>query len=101
MVTWRRWPQWPASCATRGSRRRRTRTRRRAMREMARAVVARAKRNCEDVEFSPMDAARAEWAYVHQMLEQCIEAGATTVNIPDTVGYTVPEEVEGFIHSIF
>src|SRR3990170_797777 len=69
--------------------------------EMARTMVARAKRNCEDVEFSPMDAARAEWAYVHQMLEQCIEAGATTVNIPDTVGYTVPEEFEAFIRSIF
>jgi len=69
--------------------------------EMARTQVARAKQLCEDVEFSPMDAARAEWAYVYQMLEQCIDAGATTVNIPDTVGYTVPEEFERFIRSIF
>jgi 2-isopropylmalate synthase len=69
--------------------------------EMARTMVARAKRHCEDVEFSPMDAARAEWSYVYQMLEQCIDAGATTVNIPDTVGYTVPEEFERFIRSIF
>src|SRR3990170_1929712 len=42
--------------------------------EMARTMVARAKRNCEDVEFSPMDAARPEWAYVYQMLEQVIAA---------------------------
>jgi 2-isopropylmalate synthase len=69
--------------------------------ELARTQVARAKHYCEDVEFSPMDAARAEWAYVYTMLEQCIEAGATTVNIPDTVGYTVPEEFERFIRSIF
>jgi 2-isopropylmalate synthase len=69
--------------------------------EMARTQVARAKQYCEDVEFSPMDAARAEWEYVYTMLQQCIEAGATTVNIPDTVGYTVPEEFERFIRSIF
>src|SRR3990170_5534150 len=69
--------------------------------EMARTMVSRAKKYCEDVEFSPMDAARAEWEYVYAMLQQCIEAGATTVNIPDTVGYTVPEEFERFIRSIF
>ena len=69
--------------------------------EMARTMVARAKEYVEDVEFSPMDAARAEWQYVYTMVEQCIEAGATTVNIPDTVGYTVPEEFEKFIRSIF
>src|SRR5439155_18036732 len=38
--------------------------------------------------------------YVYNMLEQCIAAGATTVNIPDTVGYTVPEEFAGFIRDI-
>src|SRR3989304_6112531 len=69
--------------------------------ELARTQVARAKQYCEDVEFSPMDAARAEWEYVYTMLTQCIDAGATTVNIPDTVGYTVPEEFERFIRSIF
>src|SRR3989304_5633759 len=68
--------------------------------EMARTQVARAKQYCEDVEFSPMDAARAEWEYVYTMLTQCIDAGATTVNIPDTVGYTVPEEFGRFISSI-
>ena len=60
--------------------------------EMARTMVARAAGYCSDVEFSPMDATRSDREYVYWMLEQCIDAGATTVNIPDTVGYTVPEE---------
>ncbi|MEX1255728.1 MAG: 2-isopropylmalate synthase [Dehalococcoidia bacterium] len=69
--------------------------------EMARTQVARAKQYCEDVEFSPMDATRSERDYVFTMLQQCIDAGATTVNIPDTVGYTVPEEFEEFIRAVF
>jgi 2-isopropylmalate synthase len=47
---------------------------------------------CEDVEFSPEDAARTEPEYLAEVVAAVIEAGATTVNIPDTVGYTVPEE---------
>jgi 2-isopropylmalate synthase len=69
--------------------------------EIARTQVARAKGYCEDVEFSPMDATRSEREYVYTMLQQCIDAGATTVNIPDTVGYTVPEEFERFIRDVF
>ncbi|MDZ4277582.1 MAG: 2-isopropylmalate synthase, partial [Dehalococcoidia bacterium] len=69
--------------------------------DMARTMVARAKRYVEDVEFSPMDATRSEREYVYRMLQQCIDAGATTVNIPDTVGYTVPEEFEEFIKAVF
>ncbi len=68
--------------------------------EMARTMVARAAGYCSDVEFSPMDATRSDRDYVYWMLEQCIAAGATTVNIPDTVGYTVPEEFEAFIRDI-
>jgi 2-isopropylmalate synthase len=63
-------------------------------------MVARAAGYCSDVEFSPMDATRSDREYVYWMLEQCIAAGATTVNIPDTVGYTVPEEFESFINDI-
>ncbi len=70
------------------------------VREMARAMVARAKGYVEDVEFSPMDATRSEWEYVYRMLEDVIDAGATTVNIPDTVGYTTPEEFHAFIDGI-
>ena len=56
------------------------------VREMAKTMVARARTYVEDVEFSPMDATRSEWEYVYRMLEDVIDAGASTVNIPDTVG---------------
>ena len=69
--------------------------------EMARADVARAKGYCSDVEFSPMDASRSDPEFVYQLLEATIAEGATTVNIPDTVGYAIPEEFEAFIRSIF
>jgi 2-isopropylmalate synthase len=47
---------------------------------------------CDDVEFSPEDAGRSDPDFLVQVLEQAIKAGATTLNIPDTVGYTTPEE---------
>ncbi len=47
---------------------------------------------CEDVEFSPEDASRTELEFLAQVVEAVIAAGATTINIPDTVGYTVPDE---------
>ncbi len=47
---------------------------------------------CSDVEFSPEDAGRSDPDFLVQVLEQAIKAGATTLNIPDTVGYTMPEE---------
>jgi len=53
-----------------------------------------AKELCEDVEFSPEDASRTELAYLAEVVSAAIEAGATTVNIPDTVGYTVPAEFD-------
>ena len=54
--------------------------------------VARAKSYCDDVEFSPMDATRTDPEYLFGMLEAGINAGATTLNIPDTVGYADPRE---------
>jgi 2-isopropylmalate synthase len=56
------------------------------------AGVARARALCEDVEFSAEDASRTELEFLAQVLEAAIGAGATTLNIPDTVGYTVPDE---------
>ena len=47
---------------------------------------------CDDVEFSPEDASRTELDFLAQVVEAAVEAGATTINIPDTVGYTVPDE---------
>ena len=59
---------------------------------LAAAGVARARELCEDVEFSPEDASRTELEFLAQVVEVAIAAGASTVNIPDTVGYTVPDE---------
>ncbi|MBI2831393.1 MAG: 2-isopropylmalate synthase [Chloroflexi bacterium] len=69
--------------------------------QSSRDMVAYAKRYTEDIEFSPMDASRTEPAYIYQILEAVIKAGATTVNIPDTVGYAIPEEFGNLIDGIF
>jgi len=68
--------------------------------QLARTMVARAKKLTDDIEFSPMDASRAEPEFIYQMLEAVIAAGATTVNIPDTVGYAMPAEFGGLIGGI-
>lgn len=72
--------------------------------ELSRDSVAWAKHYCDDIEFSPMDASRTEPEYVCQVLEAVIGAGATTVNIPDTVGYAIPEEfgkrIAGIVKSV-
>ncbi|MGB6632431.1 MAG: 2-isopropylmalate synthase, partial [Terriglobales bacterium] len=59
--------------------------------EQARAAVRHAKSLCADVEFSPEDATRTDVAFLCQVVEAVIAAGAMTVNIPDTVGYSMPE----------
>jgi len=56
-----------------------------------------AKQFVDDVEFSPEDASRTELPFLAEVVSAVIEAGATTVNIPDTVGYSVPEEFAGII----
>ena len=58
----------------------------------ARAAVTLAKSYCDDVEFSPMDASRADVEFTAEVCAIAVEEGATVVNIPDTVGYTTPEE---------
>jgi 2-isopropylmalate synthase len=67
---------------------------------MSQEMVARAKNYLDEVEFSPMDASRADPAYIYQILEAVIDAGATTVNITDTVGYATPQEFGGLIQGI-
>ena len=69
--------------------------------EMSRDMVARAKKYTDDIEFSPMDASRANPDFIYQVLEAVIDAGATTVNIPDTVGYAIPDEFGKLIEGIF
>jgi 2-isopropylmalate synthase len=56
---------------------------------------------CDDVEFSPEDAGRTEIDFLCRIVETAITAGATTINIPDTVGYTTPEKFAWIIDSLF
>ncbi len=69
--------------------------------QLSRDMVTRAKKYTDDVEFSPMDASRTEPEYLYQILEAVINIGATTVNIPDTVGYAIPDEFGRLIEGIF
>lgn len=63
-------------------------------------MVEYARSLCADVEFSPEDAGRSDIAYLKQVLEVAIAAGATTLNIPDTVGYTMPDEYEALLREL-
>ncbi|MBI2864970.1 MAG: 2-isopropylmalate synthase [Chloroflexi bacterium] len=65
------------------------------------SMVKRARRYVSNVEFSPMDATRSDPEYVYHIVEAAIDAGATTVNIPDTVGYVMPLEFEALIRGVF
>jgi 2-isopropylmalate synthase len=62
--------------------------------------VARARRYTENVEFSAMDATRSDIAFLCAVIETALRAGATTINIPDTVGYAIPSEFGGLIQQI-
>lgn len=64
---------------------------------MAEAAVRHAAKYTSNVEFSPEDASRSEWEFLAKVIETVIAAGATTVNIPDTVGYSQPDEFAGLI----
>jgi len=63
-------------------------------------MVAYARSLCPEIEFSPEDAGRSEPAFLYEVLEAAIRAGATTLNIPDTVGYTTPDEFGELIAGI-
>lgn len=67
---------------------------------IAEDMVAYAKSFVDDVEFSPEDAGRSDPEFLYQVLERAIAAGATTINIPDTVGYTMPSEFGALIRGI-
>ncbi len=63
-------------------------------------MVAHARSLCDDIEFSPEDAGRSDPAFLYEVLAVAINAGATTLNIPDTVGYTLPDEFGALIAGI-
>jgi 2-isopropylmalate synthase len=67
----------------------------------ARAAVTLAKSYCDDVEFSPMDATRADPEFTAEVCAIAVAEGATVVNIPDTVGYTTPEEYRRYFEHLF
>jgi len=67
----------------------------------ARAAVAHARSLCDDVEFSPMDATRADVEFTAQVVQVALEEGATTINVPDTVGYTMPHEFTAYLERLY
>src|SRR5690349_22044099 len=67
----------------------------------ARAAVAHARSLCDDVEFSPMDATRADVEFTAEVLRIAVDEGATTINVPDTVGYTMPDEYGAFLTRLY
>ncbi len=68
--------------------------------QMAIDAVKYARRKCDNIEFSPEDASRTEKEFLYRVVEAAIKAGATTVNIPDTVGYSTPTEYGAVIAGI-
>jgi 2-isopropylmalate synthase len=62
--------------------------------------VKRARKHTPNVEFSAMDATRSDWDYLCRVFAETIDAGASTINVPDTVGYTVPDEFSELIRYI-
>jgi len=68
--------------------------------ERVRQMVSYARSLCKDVEFSPEDAGRSDPEFLYRVLEEAIQAGATTLNIPDTVGYVTPDEFYALIRGI-
>ena len=70
------------------------------MAERIHDTVTHARNLCEDVQWSPMDATRTEHDYLCRVVEIAIKAGATTINIPDTVGYTAPRESAALIRML-
>jgi 2-isopropylmalate synthase len=67
----------------------------------ARAAVAHARSLVEDVEFSPMDATRADLEFTAEVCAIAIEEGAGVINIPDTVGYTMPQEFDAYLRRLY
>ncbi|MDQ8044729.1 MAG: 2-isopropylmalate synthase [Solirubrobacteraceae bacterium] len=66
-----------------------------------RAAVSQARELVEDVQFSPMDATRSDPEFTAEVLQIAIECGATTINVPDTVGYATPDEYGAFLTKLY
>ncbi len=71
-----------------------------AVLDQARSMVAYARNLCPDIEFSAEDASRSDWEFLYRVFEAVIDAGASVINVPDTVGYTTPDEYGALIRGI-
>ncbi len=69
--------------------------------EQAEAMVRYAAKFTSNIEFSPMDATRSDLRFLYTIIERCIDAGATTVNIPDSVGCSIPKELSKLLGDVF
>ena len=67
----------------------------------ARAAVAHAKAHTDDVEFSPEDGSRSEVEFMAEVIQIAIDEGATTINVPDTVGFTMPHEYKAMFEELY
>src|SRR5436305_7122334 len=80
---------------------RKLRTTREDVKGQARAAVAHAREYTDDVEFSPEDGSRSEVEFMAEVVQIAIDEGATTINVPDTVGYTMPHEYAAMFEELY
>src|SRR3712207_3360555 len=80
---------------------RKLRTTRDDVKGQARAAVAHARQYTDDVEFSPEDGSRSDVEFMAEVIEIAIREGATTINVPDTVGYTMPHEYAAMFAELY
>ena len=80
---------------------RKLRTTREDVKGQARAAVAHARQYTEDIEFSPEDGSRSEVEFMAEVIQIAIDEGATTINVPDTVGYTMPHEYAAMFEELY
>jgi len=80
---------------------RKLQTTREDVKGQARAAVAHAREYTDDVEFSPEDGSRSDVEFMAEVIQIAIEEGATTINVPDTVGYTMPDEYRAMFEQLY
>src|SRR5437588_6497943 len=80
---------------------RKLQTTRKDVKGQARAAVAHARQFTEDVEFSPEDGSRSDVEFMAEVIQTAIDEGATTINVPDTVGYTMPHEYAAMFEELY
>src|SRR6202165_2538319 len=80
---------------------RKLQTTREDVKGQARAAVAQAREYTDDVEFSPEDGSRSDIEYMAEVIQIALDEGATTINVPDTVGYTMPREYAAMFEQLY